>query len=123
MKHLQYFICVLSLLFTCVIFAQKSYTVNGASLPLIKEVEGNITLLWNTIDGEYRYFLKKEDAIIELTNTKENKTYKNEFRQTLNTQTSDVDMDENTVKFTLPSLKAGFKGEAAAVKEGSFLRL
>jgi hypothetical protein len=88
--------------------AQNSYTVNDENLSLKTEVAGTLTLLWNTIDDEYRYFSKKDSAIVELTNTKENGSYQNEFRQTLASQTSDASIDTSDLNFTLPSLRTFF---------------
>ncbi len=119
MKNITSLFCGILLLFTCMITAQNKYTVNGQSLELKTEVEGTLSLLWNTIDGEYRYFSKKEDSILELTNTKENGKYKNEFRQTLASQTSDLPQDTSDVNFTLPSLR-NFFNSYNTVKDPSF---
>lgn len=108
MKNQYTLLCGILLLFTCVITAQNTYTVNGESLSLKTEVEGTISLLWNTIDGEYRYFSKKDDAILELKNTKENGEYKNEFRKALGSQTSDTNIVTSYVNLTLPSLRKFF---------------
>ena len=62
---------VISLFFLPFItISQESYSVNGETLQLKTEVSGNISLLWNIIEGKYRYFVKKDNTIIELTNTK-----------------------------------------------------
>lgn len=119
MKNITSLFCGMLLLFTCIITAQNNYTVNGESLALKTEVEGTLTLLWNTIDGEYRYFSKKADEIVELTNTKENGEYQNEFRQTLASQTSDIPQDVSDVNFTLPGLRKFFNTYNAA-KDPSF---
>lgn len=82
-------------------FAQKNYTVNGQDISLFTAVEGEISLLWNTINGEYQYFLKKENDIIPLKNTKTGKNYSGEYKETLNTYTQ---LDASKVKYTKPSL-------------------
>ena len=72
------------------------------------EVEGALTLLWNTIDGEYRYFSKKGNDIVELKNTKQDGDYQEEYKKTLQQQTSDAAVSTEKVKLTLPSLHAFF---------------
>jgi len=69
--------------------SQETYTVNGNSYQLKTEVSGTIDLLWNIIDGNYRYFAKKGDAIVELTSTKDdNNDYKEEYKTILEGVTS-----------------------------------
>ena len=88
--------------------AQQQYTVNGETYTLKTEVEGALTLLWNTIDGEYRYFSKKGNDIVELKNTKQNGDYQEEYKETLRQQTSDAAISTEKVNLTLPSLRAFF---------------
>lgn len=88
--------------------AQQQYTVEGQTYNLNTEVEGALTLLWNTIDGEYRYFSKKGNDIVELKNTKQNGDYQEEYKQILQQQTSDAPVSTEKVKLTLPSLHAFF---------------
>jgi len=96
------------LLLTLVCFrntAQEKYTVNGATHELKSEVTGAIDLLWNIIDKEYRYFVRKDGIITELFNTKGNeKKFKEEYKQTLIALTKGSYQDTNNVKFTLYSL-------------------
>lgn len=87
------------------VFAQETYTVDGQSYSLKTEVDGAITLLWNTIDGDYRYFAKKGNAITELKNTKTNGTYQEEFRESLKVLTADNPVSTNKVNLTLSSLR------------------
>jgi len=88
--------------------AQQQYTVNSETYTLKTEVEGALTLLWNTIDGEYRYFSKKGNDIVELKNTKQNGDYQEEYKETLRQQTSDAAISTEKVNLTLPSLRAFF---------------
>jgi hypothetical protein len=88
--------------------AQQQYTVEGQTYNLNTEVEGALTLLWNTIDGEYRYFSKKGNDIVELKNTKQDGDYQEEYKQILQQQTSDAPVSTEKVKLTLPSLHAFF---------------
>lgn len=88
--------------------AQQQYTVAGQTYTLNTEVEGTLTLLWNTIDGEYRYFSKKGSDIEELKNTKQNGDYQEEYKKTLEQQTSDEVVSTEKVNLTLPSLRSFF---------------
>lgn len=88
--------------------AQEQYTVDGKQYSLFIEIEGSLTLLWNTIDGKYRYFSKKGDAILELTNTKVDGKFKEEFKQTLTLQTSETSLSVEKLKLTRPSLSSFF---------------
>jgi hypothetical protein len=88
--------------------AQEKHTVDGKQYSLFTEIEGSLTLLWNTIDGEYRYFSKKGAAILELTNTKVDGKFQEEFKETLALQTSDTSLGLEKVKLTRPSLSSFF---------------
>ncbi len=88
--------------------AQQQYTVDGQTYTLNTEVAGTLTLLWNTVNGEYRYFSKKGNDIEELKNTKQDGDYQEEYKETLKQQTSDAAVSTEKVKLTLPSLHAFF---------------
>src|SRR5690606_19092100 len=90
MKSLLAIFGMLFLLFAGTLQAQQQYTIDGQTYTLNTGVEGSLTLLWNTIDGEYRYFSKKGDAIEELKNTKQNGDYQEEYKAILKRQTSDA---------------------------------
>ncbi len=100
---------VLILLLFCTVsvsFSQKEYSVNGESYQLKTEVEGSIDLLWNVIEGNYRYFVEKDNKIRELTNTKSNSgSFQEEYLITLKELTGNSDVNSKTVKLTLPSLR------------------
>ncbi|MDT0556351.1 hypothetical protein [Patiriisocius hiemis] len=83
---------------------QKQYTVNGQTYTLTTEVEGPLTLLWTTVNGEYRYFIKKGEAITELKNTKTNRDYQEEYKESLKVLTIDSPMTVDKVKLTRTSL-------------------
>ncbi|MCF6308456.1 MAG: hypothetical protein L3J09_10930 [Flavobacteriaceae bacterium] len=104
MKNLLSYTLIAFLLFAGQGFAQESYSVNGKQLTLKTESEGSITLLWNIIDGEYRYFIKKGNNITELTNTKTEGHYQDEYLQILQSNTSDENLSEDKVKLTKESL-------------------
>ncbi|HET8803948.1 MAG TPA: hypothetical protein VFM72_05165 [Aequorivita sp.] len=96
------------LLFATTLQAQQQYTVEGQTYNLNTEVEGTLTLLWNTVNGEYRYFSKKGNDISELKNTKQKGDYQEEYKEILKQQTSDAVVSTEKVKLTLPSLHAFF---------------
>lgn len=83
---------------------QQQYTVDGKKYTLNTEIDGSLTLLWNVIDGEYRYFSKKGNTIEELKNAKVDGKYQEEFKETLRKQTSGALIDVSKVKFTRPGL-------------------
>ena len=84
--------------------AQENFTVKGENLQLKTEVEGQLDLLWNIIDGHYRYFVRTSDnTITELVNTRdENRQFKNEYKTTLENLTGD---SANNVNLTLNDIK------------------
>jgi len=102
MKKIIFLLSLIS--FSSVTFAQQTYAVGNENLVLKTEVDGTLDLLWNTIDGQYRYFVKTEDdTIVELKNTKgDDKKYKEEYKQTLSELTQ---MDASKLKLTTYSLK------------------
>ncbi len=104
MKSLLSLFVFFFFLFSVTLQAQQEYTVDGQTYSLNTDVEGSLTLLWNSINGEYRYFSKKSDEIVELKNTKQNGDYQEEYKQTLKQQTSDAVVSTEKVKLTLPSL-------------------
>lgn len=85
--------------------AQETYSVQGESLQLKTEVDGQLDLLWNIIDGHYRYFVRTNDnTITELVNTRdENRHYQEEYKTTLQKLTGIAPFKVN---FTLVDLKA-----------------
>ncbi|WP_299891186.1 hypothetical protein [uncultured Lacinutrix sp.] len=85
-------------------YAQQTYTIGDKTIVLKTEVEGSLDLLWNSIDGQFRYFIKtKDDALLELKNTKgSNNKFQEEYKQTLSDLTQ---MDASKVKLTTYSLK------------------
>lgn len=88
------------------LLAQDTYTVNGETLELKIEVNGKLDLLWNIIDGKYRYFLRTENGtIVELINTKgDGRKYLEQYKNTLQELTNSSPADTKKVKLTLSSL-------------------
>lgn len=91
-------------LITSYLTAQETYTVQGETLQLKTEVEGTLDLLWNIIDGRYRYFIRESDnTITELVNTKnEKRYYQEEYKTTLENLTN---ISADKVNLTLVDLK------------------
>jgi len=89
---------------TTILVAQDTYTVQNETLQLKTEVEGQVDLLWNIIDGKYRYFVRSSDnAITELVNTRnEDRKFQEEYKTVLENLTGDSAEDVN---FTLTDLK------------------
>lgn len=87
-------------------YSQESYTINGETLELKTEIDGNLDLLWTSDDGHYRYFVKtKTGDITELKNTKDaNNNYLEEYKSTLSNLTDGMPTEK--LKFTLYDLKA-----------------
>ena len=85
-------------------FSQESYSVDGVDYELKTETSGALTLLWNVINQEYRYFIKQGNTIVELKNTKgaDNK-YQEEYKTILNDLTSNT-ISTKRLKLTLPDL-------------------
>lgn len=86
-------------------FSQNTYSINNETLELKTEVDGTLDLLWNTFNGQYRYFIKDNDGrITELKNTKgANNKYQEEYKTVLTDLTQ---QDASKVKLTTYSLKS-----------------
>ena len=112
-------IILLLLFVSCshLVLAQKSYDVNGERYELKTEVEGSIDLLWAIIDGNYRYFIKKQDeSIIELTNTRlDSGDYDEAYKSTLAEATQGSNLATDKLKFTLYDLRTFIDTYNAAV--------
>ncbi|WP_111682308.1 hypothetical protein [Winogradskyella tangerina] len=86
-------------------YGQDTYTINGETLELKTEIDGKLDLLWNTIDGNYRYFVRTDDGTItELKNSKgpDNK-FQEEYKSTLSALTNGKSTDK--LKLTLYDLR------------------
>lgn len=109
-------ICLLFLMLSCAIAqAQELYMVQGEELRLKTEVSGKLDLLWNIIDGNYRYFVKTEtNTIVELKNTKVDGKFQFEYRDLL-TELTDNSMSTKRLNLTLFSLSEFFDSYNASV--------
>jgi len=101
MKKIGLIICFFFLISGAI--AQETYTVDGETLQLKTEVEGKLDLLWNIIDGNYRYFVRSSDnTITELVSTKTGGHYQSEYKTVLEKLTN---ISANNVNLTLVDLK------------------
>jgi len=106
MKNLLFLVCFVAFSYSAL--AQKTYTINNETLELKTEVEGTLDLLWNIIDGKFRYFVRVENGeILELKNTKKNGKgrYQSEYKSVLSTLTNNS-APTKKVDLTLSSLKS-----------------
>ena len=96
---------LLLFIFPLISIAQEVHTIDGESLELKIEAEGAIDLLWTIEDGKYRYFVRKNGNLIELTNTRrsDNK-YQEEYKEVLNELTGNSISAED-VNLTLYDLR------------------
>ncbi len=108
MKSFNFLIIAFTILITTPLLSQENYTVNEKTYSLKTEVEGPLTLLWNIIDENYRYFVKKDNTIAELTNTRLEGKYQEEFKQILSVLTADYPIDASKTNLTLVSLRNFF---------------
>lgn len=105
------------------VFAQQEYTINGKTLELKTAVKGNLNLLWNSIDKQFRYFVKTNDGnIFELVNTKDsNNNYKEEYKTQLSEFSKKSNVSVNDLKFTLNDLTQFFKRYNTAIGDSAYL--
>lgn len=108
MKAFKYLSVITVFFLSVTVYAQQNYTVNGNTYSLQTEVEGPLSLLWNVIDNEYRYFAKKGNDIVELENTRIDGTYQEEYKETLTQLTADNPVDASKANLTLVSLRSYF---------------
>lgn len=101
----KYILICFLLAFSLNSFAQDTYTINGETLVLKTEIDGELDLLWNIVDNEYRYFVRTSDgSITELKNTKgSGNYYEEEYKTTLRQLSNGMNADK--VKLTLYSLR------------------
>lgn len=87
-------------------FAQITHSVDGKEEQLTEDITGNASLFHTVINDQFRYFIKKDDTVTELTNTKdENGKYQQEYKEILSILTADAEMDISKVNLTLDSLR------------------
>lgn len=81
----------------------ESYTINGETLQLKTEIEGNLDLLWLVSGNTFRYFVRTEDGTIsELKNTTSEGNEPEDYKITLEQLTNDLPITK--LKFRLYNL-------------------
>ena len=81
MKYLPAICLIFMFISVSSLHAQQEYTVDGQTYSLKTEVEGSLSLLWNTIDNNYRYFSRKGSEVVELKNSKLDGKYQEEYKE------------------------------------------
>ena len=95
---------ILVALFLCMAFpiaAQETFIINQDTLQLKREVRGPLSLYWTEEDHRYRYFVQKDDHMVELKNTNGNEEYKEQLQKL----TGEAEIKTRDVLFVLYSLK------------------
>ena len=97
MKKIGLILC--AFLYFAYLSAQENFVVDGKTLQLKIEIEGELDLLWGITDGQFHYYVRTPDnTIYELINTKLGKhLYSKEYKDTLEnlTHSSAFDVDFN----------------------------
>jgi hypothetical protein len=87
-------------------YAQITHSVDGKDVQLTEDITGNASLFHTVINDQFRYFIRKDDTITELTNTKDdNGAYQGEYKEILSILTADAPMAVADVNLTLDSLR------------------
>lgn len=86
-------------------YSQETYSLGGEIRQLNVEIDGQLDLLWTTIDNNYHFFVRTEDGnIAELENTLDaTGSYKEEYKSTLSRLTNGQSTEK--LKFMLSSLR------------------
>lgn len=95
---------ILAGFFMCMAFplaAQETFIIDKDTLQLKREVRGPLSLFWTEENHRYRYFVQKEDRMVELKNTNGNQEYKEQLQKL----TADAEIKTRDVLFVLYSLK------------------
>lgn len=106
MKNLLSFIAIL--IFGCTqLIAQQQFTINGETIILRVELEGDLDFLTYKSNDSHRFFVKdKNETIFELLNTKQtDNSYLKEYKTILNKLTEGSYMSTKEVGFGHYSLK------------------
>lgn len=86
--------------------AQETYTINNETIMLKTEIEGELDLLWNIVNNQYRYFVRTASGeILELKNTKVgNNKFQEEYKQVLKALTNNT-IETKKLNLTLFDLR------------------
>lgn len=121
MKKILFLLVLVTCSFS--ISAQQEYTINGKDYELKTAVKGNLNLLWNIFDKQFRYFVQTSDGqISELLNTKNsNNTFQEQYKRQLTKLTKKANITTLDLKFTLNSLTQFFKRYNTAIGDSAYL--
>lgn len=117
MKEVKILITTLLLLAMNPILAQETFIIEGDTLQLQREVKGPLSLYWSLEQQTYRYFVQKNDRMVELRNTVVEGEDRKHYRQQLEQLTADTGMYAGDVSFVLYSLKHFVNRYNAKVQE------
>lgn len=115
MQKFKLFLLLWLLCSSAKIAAQQTFIIEGDTLQLQREVKGSLSLFWNQEDTKYRYFVQKENRMVELRDSLING--KLQYREQLAKLTSDTEIRTDDVKFLLYSLKHFVNSYNALVQE------
>lgn len=116
MQKIRLFLIMLLLCSATKMTGQEIYIIERDTLELQREVKGPLSLFWNLKDTDYRYFVQKEDRLVELKDSLIDG--KLQFREQLAKMTSDADLKTGDVKFFLYSLKHFVNSYNSLIQEG-----
>lgn len=91
--------------FSSQMLSQEVFIIETDTLQLQREVKGPLTLYWTKEGTKYRYFVQKDDRMIELRNTDEEGRETGVYREQLKSLTNDVKIKTHDVRFLLYSLR------------------
>ncbi|MGB7841781.1 MAG: hypothetical protein WBL21_03245 [Salinimicrobium sp.] len=115
MQKPRLFFFTLLLCFATKMAAQEIYIIENDTVQLQREVRGKLSLFWNLEDMNYRYFVQKQNQLVELKDTLIDG--KLQFKEQLSKMTSDTGIKTDEVKFFLYSLKHFVNSYNALVQE------
>lgn len=103
MQNLKLLFLFMIFLASTSVFAQETYIIEGDTLQLKQEVKGTLNLFRTNQDSIPRFFVQKGDRMLELRNIPENGIP--QYKQRLDTLTSDTGLQTIAPEFKLNSLK------------------
>lgn len=89
--------------FTILFFCHCALSQNQDNL--ITAIDGDVALLWKTVDDNYHYFIKKGGELTELKNTQTGRKYNAEYKEQLQKLIGVSNDKTRKLRFTLADLK------------------
>lgn len=114
LKNLFFIFC---LLVGLQVTAQEIHIINGDTLELRQEVAGPLTLFWVEKDRDYRFFVQKNNRMIELLDEPVEGERRRRYQLQLEELTRDAGISVKDVKFLLYSLRHFVNRYNARVQE------